>query len=127
MQQEISLGAEKGKALLRLLWMGLLVYLVWTFLTYLLEGRISLTQHPTVLGRILYVVTANVLIGIVAAVWVVRSAVKAGAVQLGQLGFRALPRTRIAVMLAFVLGFGMFALLNPPSLEPIVVLNIFAQ
>jgi hypothetical protein len=124
---ETTLGTSRAQVFPPMLGPGLLLFLAWTLATYSLEGRIGLTRHPTVLGRVLYVVIANVLIGVFAAGWVLRSALRAGEVSSEQLGFRSLPRTLIAVALALVAALGAFALLNPPSLEPIILMNLFAQ
>lgn len=124
---EMTVGPPRENVFSRMLGPGVLIFLAWMLATYMLEGRINLMQQPTVMGRVVYVVIANILIGILAAIWVVRSALTAGVVRLDQLGFGALPRTLMAVALALVVGFGVFAFLNPPSLEPIVVANLFTQ
>lgn len=107
--------------------LSLLLFLVWTAATYLLEGRIGLLRQPTLIGRWIYVVVANILIGTVAAAWVLRSLLISGLVTLEQLGFRPPGRTLFAVVIAAVVGVGIFLLQKPVSLEPVVLLNAFAQ
>jgi hypothetical protein len=43
------------------------------------------------------------------------------------LGFRSLGRTLIASLIALVVGGGLFVLQGPPSLNPLVIFNGFAQ
>lgn len=107
--------------------LSLLVFVVWTSATYLLEGRIGLLRQPTVVGRWIYVVVANIVIGTVAAAWVLRSTLISGLVTLDQLGFRPPGRTLIAVVTAALVGFGIFLLQQPVVLEPVVLLNAFGQ
>lgn len=103
------------------------VYLLWTLVTYLLEGRISLVHNPTPAGRAIYVLIANVLIGIGVAVWALRIFVASNIAPAKQLGFRSLQRTIIAGLIGFVVGGGLFLLQGPPSLNPLVLFNGFAQ
>lgn len=51
------------------------VYLVWILATYLLEGRISLLQKPDPLGRLIYAIVANIAIGTVAAIWLLKPSI----------------------------------------------------
>ena len=103
------------------------VYLLWTAATYLLEGRISLVHNPTPTGRVIYVLTANVVIGIGLAVWALRMFVVSNIAGIKQLGFRSWQRTIIAILLAFVVGGGLFLLQGPPSFNPLVLFNGLAQ
>ena len=103
------------------------MFLVWTSATYLLEGRIGLLRQPTVVGRWIYVVVANIVIGTVAAAWILRSPLISGLVSLEQLGFGRPGRTLIAVVTAALVGFAIFLLQEPVVLEPVVLLNAFAQ
>ena len=103
------------------------VYLLWMAVTYLLEGRISLMHHPTPAGRALYVLSANVVIGIGLAVWALRTFVVSNVTSAKQLGFRSLKRTIMAGLIALAVGGGLFWLQNPPSLNPLVLFNGFAQ
>jgi hypothetical protein len=103
------------------------VYLLWTADTYLLEGRISLVHNSTPAGRALYVLTANVVIGLGLAVWVLRTFVVSNVASAKQLGFRRFKRTFVAGLIALAVGGGLFLLQNPPSLNPLALLNGFAQ
>jgi hypothetical protein len=54
---------RKAKSVL----ISLYVYVVWSVVTYLLEGRIHLLQRVDFIGRFEYVVIANMVIGTVLA------------------------------------------------------------
>ena len=104
------------------------VYLAWVTATYILEGRIlTLLRPEAVFERIAYTVVANFLIGIIVGVWVLRSFLRSGVVTLKQSGFNSIHHTVVAVVVAGVIGFILLMVLNPPSLNPIIILNIYAQ
>jgi hypothetical protein len=106
---------------------ALALFLVWTFATYWFEGRIGLLLHPTLLGRWIYVLIANIAVGTLAVGWLAHRWVTAGLTTPAQLGFQGVVRSLIAIVLAGVVGFGLFVLQRPVSLEPLVLLNGFAQ
>lgn len=104
------------------------VYLLWVIATYLLEGRIlTLLRPEAVVDRIAYTVIANILVGIIIAAWVLRSSVISGFVSPEQMGFRSIRHTLAAVVIAGVIGFVLFIVQNPPSLNPVVMINVYAQ
>lgn len=74
-----------------------------------------------------YTIVANIIIGIVLALFVVRYAMDARIISFDSSGFRPLKRTVIAMVIAFILGFILMILLNPPTLDPTVLLNVYAQ
>jgi hypothetical protein len=47
---------------------SLYVYVVWSVVTYLLEGRIHLLQRVDVIDRFEYAIVANMVIGTVLAI-----------------------------------------------------------
>ncbi len=127
---EIRSSEEKMTTLsgtLQAIILALGVYLIWMGATYLLEGRISLVHNSTPTGRAVYVLVANVLIGIGLAVWTLRMFVGSNIAGIKQMGFRSGKRTIIAVVLAVVAGGGLFLLQGPPSLNPLVLFNGLAQ
>ncbi len=104
------------------------VYLLWITATYLLEGRIlTLLRPEAVVDRIAYTVTANIVVGILVAAWVLRSSLISGFVSPEQIGFRSLCHTLTAAVIAGATGFSLFMVQNPPSLNTIVIMNVFAQ
>jgi hypothetical protein len=106
---------------------ALALFLVWTLATYWFEGRINMLHNPTPLGRWTYVLIANIAVGTLAVGWLAHRWSSSGLVTPAQLGFRTVARSVIAIVLAGVLGFGLFLLMGPASTEPLVLLNGFAQ
>ena len=103
-------------------------YVVWTALTWLLEGRIETLLRPdAVADRLVYTGLANVVVGSALALLLVREFVGSGFTTRSRLGFRSAPRTVVAVVLAGVLGFGLFVLQGPATTDPVVIANVFAQ
>lgn len=103
-------------------------YVAWTALTWLLEGRLETLLRPdAVMDRLVYTGVANVVFGTAVALLVVREFVASGFTTRVRLGFRTAPRTLGAVVLGGLLGFGLFVLQQPPTTDPVVVLNVFAQ
>jgi len=125
---EPPLPSKSINAEMRILLFAIVTYLVWVVTTWLLEGRIlTLLRPEAVLDRITYTIVANIIIGILLALFVVRQAMGDGIISLESSGFRHLKRTILAVMIAFILGFILMDLLNPPTLDPTVLLNVYAQ
>ncbi len=121
------MNARNGASVVRVLGLGFLLYLVWCFATWFFEGRVNLLQQPTPMGRAVYVIIANILVGILGVAWLLRSSLAHGFTDLDKLGFRSPRRTLVAIVLALIGGFALFIVQSPPSLEPLVVLNGFAQ
>jgi membrane protease YdiL (CAAX protease family) len=103
------------------------LYVVWVAATYLLEGRPQLLQRPDPIARAVYTVVANLLIGTLLAGWILRDLARRGSLSPDQAGFRSLRRTLLALVAGAGLGFGVFLTSGPRSLEPLVVINVFAQ
>lgn len=103
------------------------VYLVWTLATYLLEGRINLLQQPTIAGRYTYVLIANVLIGTIGTIWVIRLLMRSNLVSLDQIGFRPLGRTVLTMGIAVATGVVYLSLLRPAAWSSLVIINGYAQ
>jgi hypothetical protein len=108
---------------------SLYVYVVWSIVTYLLEGRIHLLQRVDVIGRFEYVVTANMVIGTVLAIWLLRYYhISSGFISTKQLGFQSVNRRFwVVVVIASLIGFVLFVIQGPVSLNPVVISNVFAQ
>lgn len=125
---EPPLPSQSIRGTTRILIFAVVTYLVWVFATWLLEGRIlTLLRPEAVLDRVTYTIVANIIIGIVLALFVVRYAMDARIISFDSSGFRPLKRTVIAMVIAFILGFILMILLNPPTLDPTVLLNVYAQ
>lgn len=103
-------------------------YCVWTVVTWLLEGRIRTLLRPeATIDRIVYTGVANVLVGTVLALWLVREYVASDFTSRERLGLRSPIRSVVAVLLAGALGIALYVVQQPPSTDPVVVLNAFAQ
>lgn len=103
------------------------IYLIWVLATYLLEGRIILLQKPDPLGRFTYIIIANIAIGTVTAIWLLKPSISSRFLTIRQLGFQPPKRIIIAVIVAGIIGFLLFIAQRPVSVDPIVIVNIFAQ
>ncbi len=122
------MGDDTTKSNRQFLYLALGTYVVWVLATYLLEGRIlTLIRPEAVADRLVYTVVANIVIGIFLALWVVRRGLHLHVTTKESAGFRPLPRTIIAVVIGFGLGLAYFLVANPVSLDPIVLLNVYAQ
>lgn len=107
---------------------ALVLFLVWTVCTYLLEGRIQTLLRPdATMDRLLYALVANLVIGIGGAAWLLRRFLHAHILTPARAGFREGRRIAGSVFVALVLGFGLYAVQGPPTWNPIVILNAFAQ
>ena len=111
----------------KLIVIPIIIYLIWILATYLLEGRINLLQKPDPQGRFMYVVVANIAVGTVIAIWLLKPSISSGFLTIRQLGFQSVKRILIGVTIAGVIGFILFIAQRPATLDPVIVLNIFAQ
>ena len=111
----------------RLIVTPIAIYLIWILASYLLEGRINLLQKPDAVGRFTYTVIANIAIGTVIAIWLLKPSISSGFLTIKQLGFQSMKRILIVVTIAGIIGFVLFIVQRPVTLDPVVVLNIFAQ
>ncbi|RPH34991.1 hypothetical protein EHM92_07025 [bacterium] len=109
-----------------ILW-SVAVYSLWTVATYLLENRMNLYQRPTVAGRYTYVLVANVALGTIGAVWVIRSLLRSGFLTPKDVGFRSVGRIAISILVAFAAGIIYVWFLQPASVPFLVTLNGCAQ
>jgi hypothetical protein len=109
------------------IFLSVLVYVVWVFATYMLEGRINLFHRYDPAGRILFIVVANFIVGLGGSFLFLRYAVRSGALRMEKIGLRPLARTLIFVFVFGAVGLGLFIVQKPASLESLVVLNGFAQ
>lgn len=123
------MGSEaRSPAVPRVLILALSTYLLWVIATYLLEGRILTLLRPgAVTDRIIYTVVANIIIGSILALIVIRHAMDEKATSRDTAGFRPLQRTISAVVIAGILGFILLSFLRPPTMDPMVLLNVSAQ
>jgi hypothetical protein len=108
--------------------LALTLYAVWTGATYALEGAPRTLLRPEAAGlRALYTVVANILIGVIGAGLVLRHLARERRIVPAAAGFRTGRRSALATGIGFVLGAAVYLLQGPPSLDPIILVNGFAQ
>lgn len=113
---------------LKLVAIALSLYIIWVVATYILEGRIHLFQKVDPIGRMTYVIIANIAIGTVLSAIAIRYLLKAQFVKPRQLGLsKSRLRTAAIIASAAAGGLALFMLQNPRTTEPIVVFNTFMQ
>jgi hypothetical protein len=118
----------KPRNALKLIAIALSIYILWIAATYILEGRIHLFQKADPIGRMSYVVIANIAIGTVLSAIAIRYLLKAQLLKPEQLGLsKSRLRTATIIASAAAGGLALFMLQNPRTLEPIVVFNAFMQ
>ncbi|HSA75736.1 MAG TPA: CPBP family intramembrane glutamic endopeptidase [Candidatus Nitrosocosmicus sp.] len=116
------------KRQISLIMIAITVYLVWTFATYIFEGRINLLHRDDPLGRFEYSVIVNMIIGTVVAILAIKPFIIASdQLSLSQIGFRSVKNTVALVAVAGTIGFLLFVIQGPASLNPIVISNVFSQ
>ncbi|MDI6876085.1 MAG: hypothetical protein QMC96_04855 [Methanomicrobiales archaeon] len=121
---------ERGQSAIspmRMLGIALGVYLLWTLATYLLEGRVDLLISGDPIGRLIYAVVANLLIGTVLVLFVTSTFRIGSEIPRKYFGFQPPNRTLVSILAAFILGLIVFVISAPRTMDPIVVLNVFAQ
>lgn len=118
----------KPRRTLAFIAIALAVYIAWVAATYIWEGRINLFQTVDPVGRITYIAIANIAIGTASSALAIRYLVKSNFIKPTQLGLnKSRSGAAIVIAAAAIGGFALFALQNPRTLEPIVVLNAFMQ
>jgi hypothetical protein len=113
-EQEVS-----SRNPLKLIAIALSIYIIWVAATYLLEGRIHLFQKVDPIGRMTYVVIANIAIGTVLSAIAIRYLLKAQLVKPEQLGLNK-SRIRTAAVIASAAAGGL-ALFLPVSIAEVMV------
>jgi hypothetical protein len=108
---------------------AVILFMVWMLTTYLLEGRILTFQRPDAqTARLIYTLVANVLVGTVSVMVLIRYFLQSGQVSRPSFfGIVGAPRTLWSLLGAAVLG-AVFMSIQPwPHQNPIVFLNAYAQ
>ncbi|MCA1408648.1 hypothetical protein I6F26_29890 [Ensifer sp. IC3342] len=104
------------------------LYLVWTAATWLLEGRIHTLLRPEAGGdRLAYVVIANLVIGTVGALLVLRFTLSSGDATREYTGFGRRSPSMSWIAVGVALGLALYFAQGAPSTNPMVILNAYAQ
>ncbi|WP_159593819.1 CPBP family glutamic-type intramembrane protease [Chelativorans xinjiangense] len=104
------------------------LYIVWTAATWFLEGRIHTLLRPeAVADRLIYVVVANLVIGIVGALLVLKLAISSGGAKREHTGFGSRSPSIPWIVVGIALGLALYFVQGAPSTNPMVILNAYAQ
>lgn len=104
------------------------LWLAWTLVTWWFEGRIGTLNRPgAVVDRLVYAVTANMIVGVFGSALVLRRMSGRDPERLSQIGFGPLRRTLIWTPATFVIGLSLYVGLGASSAHPVVILNAFVQ
>jgi hypothetical protein len=122
------MSATAASGTWRALILALALYLLWVFVTYILEGRVLTFQRPEDIGaRLIYALVANVLIGIWGAALAIRFLSNSGEILTRQAGFRGIGHAVVAAVIGGALGFVLYVLQGAPTFNPMVIINAYAQ
>jgi hypothetical protein len=111
-----------------MLLVALLTFLLWTGATWALEGRIETLLRPeAATDRAVYTVVANLLIGILGTLLVLRWFGDAAGMAPGGSGFSPVARSAFWTAIGIGLGLAFYWFQGAPSKNPVVILNAFAQ
>jgi hypothetical protein len=104
------------------------LWALWTLATWLLEGRIQTFSRPeAVADRLIYTLLANILVGIVGAMSLLRLGLGSTALEWQTVGFDSWRRTAIWVPFGTAAGVALFVLQGAPSTDVVVIVNAYAQ
>ena len=104
------------------------LYVLWTFATWFLEGRIETLLRPDSAGdRAIYAIVANLLIGLIVGMVVLRHLIRRKILAKLDAGFGPATPSPVRLAIAMGLGFTLYVLQGAPSLHPIVLTNVFSQ
>jgi len=104
------------------------LYALWVLATYLLEGLPGTLIRPEAVGlRLAYALVANLAIGVLLPLWVIRRALRSGLGSPEDCGFSGVGRTLMSVAAGGFAGYALFYMAQTEPVHPLVVLNSFAH
>jgi hypothetical protein len=105
------------------------IFLIWTLATYVLEGRLLILHRPeAVLNRFVYTVLANIIIGTIVSIIIIRMLLDHTDVSnLSLFGLIGARRQILGLGLGLVLGVAFFFSQSFSSRHPILILNSYSQ
>ena len=107
---------------------ALALYGLWVLTTCLMEGLPNTLLRPEAHGlRIAYTTVANLIVGTLGSMLLLRRLVLTGAVTAPEAGFGRPRRSVVSVTLGAVLGAAFLAAQDPPAVPLVVIINVFAQ
>lgn len=103
-------------------------FLLWTFATWLLEGRVHTLLRPdAVVDRLLYTGIANIAIGQIGAFAILALLLHGAGIQRRPPPFPPLQHRSVAVLAALLLGLGYYVSAGGSFDHPTMFINTFAQ
>lgn len=108
---------------------SLVLFLIWTLTTYILEGRLLTLHRPeAILDRLVYTLVSNILIGIVGSMILIRFILRQTDVPNPSLfGFIGSTRLIIGIVVGLAFGLAFFFTQSFPSRHPILIINAYSQ
>jgi len=104
------------------------LFVVWAVVTWFFEGRIHTLLRPeAIIDRLVYVVVANLVIGIIGAVVVLRFAISSGGVERADTGFGPRTPSVLWIVVGAAVGLALYFVQGAPSSDPMVIVNAYAQ
>lgn len=104
------------------------LYGIWVLTTYLLEGLPQTLLRPEAQGlRFAYTAVANLMVGTLGSLILLRRLILTGTVTALASGFGSHRRSALGALLGAVLGVALLAVQTPPGTSPIAMTNVFAQ
>lgn len=125
MEAQSTAGTERLSPRMAVVAVGL--WLVWTVVTWLLEGRARTALRPAAVEEgVRFVLLAHLLIGVVGGAFVMRRLRGAG-IGLTEMGVHSPVRSAWSIPAAIVLGIGAMLVVDLPTSDPNAVLNALAS
>ena len=108
---------------------SVVLFLMWTLTTYLLEGRLLTLHRPeAVLNRFVYTLVSNILIGIVGSITLIRFLLNHTYISNPSLfGLIGSTWLILGIMIGLAFGLAFFFKQSFPSRHPIVIINAYSQ
>ena len=126
MKNGIRIIKEKADAK-TYLGLAILLYLLWTIVTFLFEGNINTLNSGSGFQRLFYATIVNIFLGTMIAGLLVQFGLKQGLFSKATIGLSGLKRTIVMTSLAISGSLLIFFLQGVPSTHPMVLFNGFAQ
>jgi hypothetical protein len=125
---ETAVRTERAGGTLEAVTSVLGLYALWVLTTYLLEGAPGTLLRPEAHGlRLTYTVIANLTVGTLSSMLVLRRVIAASGGRVRPLGFGSVRRAVLASVLGLALGGGVYVARGAPSLHPVILVNGLAQ
>lgn len=107
---------------------ALVLFVIWALATWFLEGRINTLLRPDAIAdRLIYILVANLLIGIIGAAIVLKFSISSGGAERANTGFGPGRPSPMWVIIGIVVGLALYFVQGAPSTHPMVIINAYAQ